>query len=143
MKEIIEKLVGALPFFGRRLVALLPAPKSAVLALDLESDSALEEAFTFVAVCFGIAFLAQIPLFFGKESKEVLFGILAVQSALAFALNVVLAVLVWRVVGESWRGRRLLPLPVIFRGCRLCCFYSSRWWERELSRCWMGLGINR
>lgn len=122
MKEIIEKLVGALPFFGRRLVALLPAPKSAVLALDLESDSALEEAFTFVAVCFGIAFLAQIPLFFGKESKEVLFGILAVQSALAFALNVVLAVLVWRVVGGKLAWKKVVAATCYFSGVSTLLF---------------------
>jgi hypothetical protein len=122
VKELIEKLVGALPFFGRRLVALLPAPKSAVLALDLESDSALEEAFTFLAVSFGIAFLAQIPFFFDKENKELLFGILAVQSALAFALNVLLAVLAWKVVGGKLKWRKVVAATCYLSGVSTLLF---------------------
>jgi hypothetical protein len=116
MKDLIDKLIGAVPFFARRLVALLPAPKKAVLALDLESDSALEEAFTFLGVSYGIAFLAQLPLLLDEKDKELAFGTGAAQSAFGFALIVLLMVLVWKMVGAKPAWRKIIAATCYFSG---------------------------
>ncbi len=125
MKDLIDKLIGAVPFFVRRLVALLPAPKKAVLALDLESDSALEEAFTFLAVSFGIAFLAQLPFFVGEKDKELAFGITAALSAFGFALIVLQTALVWKMVGAKPAWRQIVAATCYFSGVStlLCLFF--------------------
>jgi hypothetical protein len=105
LKELIEKLFGALPAYSRQMVALFVGPKRAILQMDLESDSATQEALTFLAVSFGIAFIAQIPFFADKQDKEVLFGYLAVVSAFSFAMNVAAAIVVWKIVGgkKEWK----------------------------------------
>ncbi len=118
----MEKLMGALPFFARRFVALLGEPKRTVLGLDLESDSALEEAFTFLAVSFGLSFLAQMPVIadmpvvFGKQDQATLFAIIAVLSALAFVLNVVLLAVVWKMVGASLAWKKIVAVSCYFCG---------------------------
>jgi hypothetical protein len=128
VKELIEKLIGALPFFAQRFMALIGGPKRTVLALDLESDSALEEAFTFLAVSFGVAFLAQIPLLadmqgvFGKVDKTTLFASLAVLSALAFVLNVVLLAVVWKIVGATPAWKKIVAISCYFCGVSTILF---------------------
>jgi hypothetical protein len=116
VKELVEKLMGALPFFARRFVALLGGPKSAVLALDLESDSALEEAFTFLAVSFGITFIAGIPFLLERQDKELFFGVLAVQSALSFVLNVALVAAAWKMVGAKLTWKKVVAVSCYFCG---------------------------
>jgi hypothetical protein len=124
LKELIEKLIGAVPLFGRLMVALLRAPKTAVLEMDLESDSALQQAFTFLAVSFGVSFLGQIFLLPEKQEKEVLFGILAVQSVLAFALNVLLVGVVWKIVGGKLEWKKIVAASCYFSGVSTVIFLA-------------------
>ncbi len=109
-------------------MALIGGPKRTVLALDLESDSALEEAFTFLAVAFGLSFLAQIPLLadmqgvYGKVDKTTLFASLAVLSALAFVLNVVLLAVVWKMVGATPAWKKIVAISCYFCGVSTILF---------------------
>ena len=122
LKDLLDKLFGALPLFSRQMSALLRGPKTAVLQMDLESDSALQEALTFVAVSFAIAFIAQIPFLPDKQDKEMMFGVLAVQAALSFALNVLIVVLAWRIVGGKLASKKILMASCYFCGVSTLIF---------------------
>lgn len=122
MHALVEKLMTALPIFGRQMSALLVGPKTAVLTQDLESEPALGQALTFVAVSFGIAYIAQIPFLPDTGNKELLFGMLAIQSALSFALNVVLVVLAWRIVGGKLAWRKVVVATCYFCGVTTLLF---------------------
>jgi hypothetical protein len=116
MKEILSRLLDALLPYGRQMTALLLSPKRAILQLDLESDSALSAAFVFLAVTCTLAFLAQIPLLPAENDKELLFGFLAVSSALVFALNVAAVILVFRVVGAKVAGTKIVVMSCYISG---------------------------
>ncbi len=122
MQALAEKLMAALPMYGRQLLALLLGPKSAVLAQDLESDSAVGQALTFLAVSFGIAFIAQIPFLPDKGNKELMFGVLAIQSALSFALNVAIVILAWRIVGARLAWKKVVVATCYFCGVSTILF---------------------
>jgi len=122
LQALAEKLMAALPMFGRQMLALLLGPKTAVLQQDLESDSALQQALTFLAVSFGIAYIAQIPFLPDKGNKELMFGVLAIQSALSFALNVALAILAWKLVGARLAWRKVVVATCYFCGVSTILF---------------------
>jgi hypothetical protein len=116
MQELIKKLLAALPLYCRQMLALLSGPRTAILQQDLDSDSALEQALTFIAVSFGIAYIGQIPLLPGGHSTAETFGILAVGLAFAFGLNVILVILAWRIVGGRLAGKKILIVTCYFCG---------------------------
>jgi hypothetical protein len=116
MQELIGKLFAALPLYCRQLLALLSGPRTALLQQDLESHSALQQALTFIAVSFGIAYVAEMPFILGGQSNERTFGFLAVVSALGFGLNVILMILAWRIVGGRMAVRKVLIVTCYFSG---------------------------
>lgn len=105
MKDLIDKLLAAIPAYVRQFIALLSGPKRFVEGLDFESDTALEQALTFLAVTFALAFIVQVPLMPEKQNKEIFFGVSAVAAALSFVLSALILLASWRVVGGklSWR----------------------------------------
>jgi hypothetical protein len=123
-KDLLDKLFGALPLYSRQMSALLRGPKAAILQMDLESDSALQDALTFLAVSFAIAFIAQIPFLPDKQDKEMLFGVLAVQAALAFVLNVLIVVVAWRIVGGKLASKKILVASCYFCGVSTLIFLA-------------------
>lgn len=106
------------------MAALLLGPKTALLQHDLESDRSLQRAMTFLAISFAIAFIAQIPFLPDGHSIELTFGILAIQSALAFALNVVLAIVVWKIVGGKLLWKKVVVVTCYFSGVSTILFLS-------------------
>jgi hypothetical protein len=124
LKDLFDKLFGALPLYSRQMSAMLRGPKAAILQMDLKSDSALQDALTFLAVSFAIAFIAQIPFLPEKQDKEMLFGVLAVQAALGFVLNVVIVVLAWRIVGGKLASKKILVASCYFCGVSTIIFLA-------------------
>lgn len=122
MKDLIDKLLEALPAYARQMIALLLGPKAAILQQDLESDTAVQQALTFLAISFGIAYIAQIPLLPGNQNKELQFGILAIQSALAFALGVASLIFAWRIVGGRVTGKKVIAATCYFSGVSTIIF---------------------
>ena len=116
MQELIKKLLAALPLYCHQLLALLSGPRTAILQEDLDSDSALEQALTFIAVSFGIAYIGQIRLLPGRHSTAETFGILAVALAFVFGLNVILVILAWRIVGGRLAAKKILIVTCYFCG---------------------------
>ena len=110
--------------FGRQLSALLPGPKTAILQQDLESDTALQQALTFLSVSVALAYIAQIPFLPSGQNKELMFGILAIQSGLVFALNVGMVILVWRMVGAKGQPRKILIASCYFSGLSTIIFLA-------------------
>jgi len=131
MKDLIDKLLAALPLYSRQMTALLLNPKKYILEQELESDSALQQALTFLAVSFGIAFIAQIPFIPSGQDKELVFGFLAIISALIFILNVALLILAWKIVGGKLAWRKLLVAT---------CYFSSGSTLLSLAFCLLGEG---
>jgi hypothetical protein len=78
MKELIEKLIAAIPTYARQMIELLRDPREFIEKIDLDSDDALKEALTFLAISFALVFIAEIPLLPQKQNKEILFGVSAV-----------------------------------------------------------------
>ena len=99
-------------------------PRKAILQQDLESDSALQQALTFIAVTFGIAFIAQIPILPAGQSTEKTFAIVAVVSALGFGLNVFLVILSWRIVGGKLTFKKVLIVTCYFSGVSTILFMT-------------------
>jgi hypothetical protein len=116
LKDLIDKLLEALPAYARQMIALLLGPKAAILQQDLESDTAVQQALTFLAISVGIAYIAQIPFLPGNQNKELQFGILAIQSALAFALCLVSLIFAWRIVGGRAAGKKVIAASCYFSG---------------------------
>jgi hypothetical protein len=131
MKELIGKLLAALPLYSRQMTALLLNPKKFILEQELESDSALQQALTFLAVSFGIAFIAQIPFIHGGQDKELVFGFLAIVSALTFVLNVALLIFSWKIVGGRLAWKKMLVAT---------CYFSSVSTLLSLAFCLLGEG---
>ena len=104
--------------------AMLLGPKTAILQQDLESDSALQDALTFLAVSFGIAFIAEIPLLPGGNNTELVFGILAIGSALGFVWNVVFVILAWKIVGGTLARKKVIVATSYFSGVSTIIFLS-------------------
>ena len=116
MKDIIEKLLAAIPAFVRQLIGLLSGPKTFIAKLDFDAPTALQDALTFIAVSFGAAFLLGIPLLQDKQNKELLFGVLAVQAALGLLLTIGITVAVWKLVGGKFDWRKFLIATCYFCG---------------------------
>jgi hypothetical protein len=114
MKELIAKLVEEVPAYARRFIDLLTSPRRYVARLDLESESALKDAFTFLAVTFGLCFIVELPLVAQSQNKEALFGEIAVLSALGFVMNLLILVLSWRLVGGQITLRRVVVYSCYF-----------------------------
>ena len=50
MKELIEKLIAAIPAYVRQMIELLRNPREFIEKIDLDSDDALKEALMFLAI---------------------------------------------------------------------------------------------
>ena len=116
MKELIDKLLAEIPAYARRFVDLITAPKRYVAHTDQNSETALQDAFTFLAVTFGLSYLVQLPLIAQSQNKQVLFGVSAVLTAMGFMLSVLALALSWKLVG----GRVALRNIVIYS-----CYFGS------------------
>src|SRR5579872_3281658 len=122
--DLISRLLAALPVYGRQLIALVVAPKTTMLQQDLDSESALRDAMTFLAVSFGIAFIAELPLLAEGKNKELVFGVLAISSALAFAWNVAFLALAWKMVGAKLSMKKVIVATSYFSGVSTLIFLS-------------------
>jgi hypothetical protein len=116
MKELIDKLIAAIPVYVRQMIELLRNPREFIGQIDLESDDAVKEALTFLAISFGLAFIAQIPLLPEKQNKEVLFGAAAVMAALSFAVSILLLLVSWKVVGGKMTFKKFITVTSYFSG---------------------------
>ena len=122
MKDLITKLFAALPLYGRQMGALLMGPKTAILRQDLESDSTLQQALTFIAVTFGITYIVQTPFIPDAPNRELMFGMVAVQCALAVVLTVALTLMAWRIVGGKMAWRTGIVVTCYFSGVSTILF---------------------
>jgi hypothetical protein len=104
------------------MVALLLGPKTAILRKDLGSDTALRQGLTFLAVSFGITYIAEIPLLPAGLNKEVTFGALAVQAALAVSLNAAALILAWKIVGGKLAPKKIVVATCYFSGVSTILF---------------------
>jgi hypothetical protein len=116
MKELIEKLIAGIPVYVRQMIELLRNPREFIEKIDLDSDEALKEALTFLAISFGIAFIAEIPLLPQKQNKEILFGVSAVLAAVSFAASVLLLLVSWKIVGEKLTFKKFITVTSYFTG---------------------------
>ncbi len=122
MKDLIGKLLAAIPAYVRQMIDLLRDPRTFVEKLDLDSDIVLQNALTFLAISFGLTFIAEIPLLPDKQSKEIMFGIAAVQAALGFVVSVVLLDLSWRIVGGKLSFKKFVIVTCYFTGVSTLLF---------------------
>ena len=116
MKELVEKLIAAIPVYVKRLIELLRDPRGFVGKIDLDSEDALKEALTFLAISFGLAFIAQIPLLPEKQNKEIMFGVAAVLAAVAFLMSVLSLVVSWKIVGGKLTFKKFIIVSSYFSG---------------------------
>jgi hypothetical protein len=116
MKELIEKLIAAIPAYVRQMIELLRDPRGFIEKIDLESDETLKEALTFLAISFGLVFIAEIPLLPQKQSKDVLFGVSAVLAAVSFAVSVLLLLVSWKIVGGKLTFKKFVTVSSYFTG---------------------------
>lgn len=116
MKDLIDKLLAALPRYVRQLIELLLRPKQFVADADLESDTAIQEALTFLAVSFGVAFIGQLPFLPEKQNKEVMFGVFAIHSALGFILSIIVLGVAWRMAGGKLPWKKFIVPSCYFSG---------------------------
>jgi len=114
MKDLIDKLLAAIPAYARQMIELLRNPREFIRKLDLDSDSAQQDALTFLAISFGLAFIAQIPLLPGKANPGILFGASAVIAGLAFVVEVALLALSWKIVGGRLSFKKFLIVNCYF-----------------------------
>ena len=124
MKELLGKLFAALPAYTRQAVSLLSGPKAFIARQDLDSPEALQEAFTFLAISFALAYIAEIPFLPETQNKELMFGVLAIQSALAFLLIAGLAVFSWKAVGAKAVWTRFVATSCYFCGISTLLFLA-------------------
>ncbi len=122
MKDLIAKLLAAIPAYVRQMIDLLRDPRAFVEKLDLDSDSVLQDALTFLAISFGLTFIAEIPLLPDKQNKEIMFGIAAVQAALGFVVSVVLLDLSWRIVRGKLSFKKFVIVTCYFTGVSTLLF---------------------
>jgi hypothetical protein len=120
MKELIDKLLVAIPAYARQMIDLLRNPREFVKKLDL--DSVLPDVLTFLAISFGLAFIAQLPMLSGKPNKEVMFGVSAIQAALAFAVSVAFLAAAWKIVGGKLSLKKFLIVTCYFSGVSTLLF---------------------
>ena len=114
MKDLIDKLLAAIPAYVRQMLELLRDPRGFVEKLDLDSDTVLQDALTFLAISFGLTFIAEIPMLPDKQNKEILFGVGAVQAAIGFVVTVVLLDLSWRIVGGKLSFKKFTIVTCYF-----------------------------
>lgn len=122
MKVLIEKLLAAIPAYVRQILELLRDPEGFILKLDLDGEGTLTDAMTFLAVSFGLTFIAQIPLLPGKQDKEVLFGVSAVMAAVGFLFSVALLWFSWRIVGGKLSFKKFFTVTCYFSGVSTLLF---------------------
>jgi hypothetical protein len=116
MKDLISKLLALLPAYASQLIDLVSDPKKFVANKNLASVTAINEALVFLGISIALAFVAQIPLLPEKQDKELMFLALAVQSALAFAMNIAILVLSWKIVGGQVGWKHFIAVT---------CYFSS------------------
>ena len=108
MKDLIAKMLAALPAYARQLIELLSAPKNFVKNKNLDSPTAITQALTFFAISFALAAIAQIPFLPQVHDKEVIIGVLAIVSGFGLALNVAILALSWKIVGGKLAWKKYL-----------------------------------
>ena len=116
MKELVEKLIAAIPAYAKQLIELLRDPREFIEKIDLDSDDALKEALTFLAISFALVFIAEIPLLPQKQNKEILFGISAVLAAVSFAVIVALLLVSWKIVGGKLTFKKSVTVTSYLTG---------------------------
>jgi hypothetical protein len=114
MTELIGKLLAAIPAYVRQLIDLLKDPREFIEKIDLDSDDALKEALTFLAISFGLVFIAEIPLLPQKQNKEILFGVSAVLAAVSFTVSVLLLLVSWKIVGGKLTFKKFITVTSYF-----------------------------
>jgi len=124
VKDLIDKLLAAIPVYVRQLMELLRDPEGFILKLDLDAEPVLTDAMTFLAVSFGLAFIAQMPLLPGKQDTWVMFGVSAVMAAVGFVFSVALLLLSWRIVGGKLSFRKFLTVTCYFSGVSTLLFLA-------------------
>jgi len=122
MKELIDKLLVAIPAYARQMIDLLWNPREFVKKLDLDSDSVLPDALTFLAISFGLAFIAQLPMLSEKQNKEIMFGMSAIQAALGLAVSVAFLAAAWKIVGGKLSFKKFLIVTCYFSGVSILLF---------------------
>jgi len=78
----------------------------------------------FLAISFGLAFIAQIPLLPEKQDKQMMFGFAAVMAAVSFVVSVALLLLSWRIVGGKLSFRKFLTVTCYFSGVSTLLFLA-------------------
>lgn len=116
MKEMIEKLLAVFPAYVRQLIGLFSGPKRFISNLDFDTPGALQDALIFIAVSYGIASVANLPLLPEKQNREEFFGLLAVVLALDLLLTIAITVLSWKIVGGKFDLKRLTIAISYFSG---------------------------
>ena len=108
MKELIAKMLAALPAYARQLIELLSAPKNFVKNKSLDSPAAIKQALTFFAISVGLGTVAQIPFLPQVQNKEVICAVIAILSGFALALSVAILALSWKIVGGKLAWKKYL-----------------------------------
>jgi hypothetical protein len=116
MKDLSDKLIAAIPVFVRQLVDLLRTPREFIEKIDLDSDAALKEALTFLAISFALAFIATIPMLPNNQNKEIAFGVSAVMAAVSYAVSLALLLVSWKMVGGKLTFRKFITVTSYFTG---------------------------
>jgi hypothetical protein len=116
MKELIEKLIAAIPQYIRQMIELLRNPREFIEKIDLDSHDALEEALMFLAISFALVFIAEIPLLLQKQNQEILFGVSAVLAAVSFTVSVLLLLVSWKIVGGKLTFKKFVTVSSYFTG---------------------------
>lgn len=116
MKDLIAQMLAALPAYAKQLIELLSAPKAFVAKKELASPTAIKKALTFLAISFGLAYIAQIPFLPETQNKELMFGVLAIGSAFGFILNIAVLAFSWKIVGGKLGWKKYVVAT---------CYFSS------------------
>jgi hypothetical protein len=122
MKDLLAKMLALLPAYGMQVIELVSGPKAFIARRDLASPTAIRKALTFAGLSFGLAFIAQVPLLAEKQDKEWMFGVLAIQAALGFLLNVAILALSWRLVGGRLAWKKFIAVTCYFSGISTLLF---------------------
>ncbi|HEX8894264.1 MAG TPA: hypothetical protein VF783_13115 [Terriglobales bacterium] len=137
MKELIEKLIAAIPAYVRQMIELLRNPREFIEKIDLDSDDALKEALMFLAISFALVFIAEIQLLPQKQNKEILFGVSAVLAAVSFTASVLLLLVSWKIVGGKAYLQKVHHRFLLLHGCLepdAPDLYPARIWDFQWPR---------
>jgi len=116
MKELIEKLIAAIPAYIRQMIELLRNPREFIEKIDLDSDEALKDALMFLAISFALVFIAGIPMLPQKQNKEILFGVSAVLAAVSFTMSLLPLLVSWKIDGGKLAFKKFITVSSYFTG---------------------------